>query len=136
MGLEQPRTLPGGERVWIDGQVADFVDALHRLDDRLSLTQTPDGRWSIWRVAEDGTEHRVCISGPGARLDQSIIHHLALNDSRRFDVAGDMIRANEQRIAAVDAKAEEDKMVAYDKMLSKAWKGRVPKTDVGFETMT
>ena len=60
----QPRNLPGGRRAWLDPEVADFVDAMMRLDDRLALVQTEDGRWEIWRCAEDGGEHMVPASRP------------------------------------------------------------------------
>lgn len=133
MALDQPRTLPSGFRTFLPGEVADFVDAMERLDDRLCLAQRqadhPLGPgWSIFRNPEDGSPPVPIAHGrPGARLGPGVLQRLAENDSRRHgNLADKIIKANEKRVADVNAKAEEDKMVAYDKMLSKAWRGHVP----------
>jgi hypothetical protein len=135
MALDQPRNLPSGHRVFLPGEVADFIDAMERLDPRLCLVQRPDKGWSIWRNPEDGSPAVPVAHGPkgGGRLGPEILHRLAQHDGRRFDVADRMLKANEKHVNDVNAKADEDKMVAYDKMLSKAWKGIVPKTEEGFE---
>ena len=122
----QPRNLPGGRRAWLDPEVADFVDAMMRLDDRLALVQTEDGRWEIWRCAEDGGEHMVCRSPIGARLSPEILHRLAQGDTRRVDVVDRMIRQNElAEKHRLDAQ-EEAHNVAVDRLLSRVWKGHVP----------
>jgi hypothetical protein len=38
-------------------------------------------------------------------------------------------------VKEAEDRAVEEKFVAFDTMLSKAWKGRVPVTAEGFETM-
>lgn len=129
MGLDQPRTLPGGFRAFLPGEVADFVDALEQLDPRLCLVQRQDKGWSIFRNPEDGSPAVPVCHGPkgGGGLGPAVIHRLAAGDSRRHpNLADQIIKSNEANVKAVDEKADEDKMVAYDKMLSKAWKGRVP----------
>jgi len=124
--ITQPRNLPGGRRVWLDGEVADFVDALHDLDERLALVQTVDGRWEIWRVAEDGQEVIVCRSPRGAKLDRSIIIKLAQNDARRQDVVDRIIKQNDLAEKHRLDHAEESFNVALDRLLSRTWRGRVP----------
>jgi len=134
MALDQPRTLPSGFRTFLPGEVVDFITALEALDDRLCLVQRsadhPRGvGWSIFRNPEDGSPPVPICHGPrgGGGLGPEVIHRLAANDSRRVGNIGDkIIKANEKRVADVNAKAEEDKMVAFDKMLSKAWRGHVP----------
>jgi hypothetical protein len=124
--MMQPRTLPGGRRAWLDGEVADFVDAMMRLDDRLALVQTVDGRWEIWRCAEDGSEHMVCRSPVGAKLTLSVLERLAQGDTRRHDVVEKMIRQNDlAEKHRLDAQ-EEAHNVAVDRLLSRVWKGHVP----------
>lgn len=123
--MMQPRSLPSGRRAWLDGEVADFVDAMMRLDDRLALVQTEDGRWEIWRCAEDGSEVIVCRSPAGARLDQSVLVRLAQNDTRRHDVVERMVRANDLAEKHRLDEAEEAHNVAVDRLLSRVWKGRV-----------
>lgn len=124
--MTQPRSLPGGRRVWLDGEVADFVDALHDLDERLALVQTVDGRWEIWRVAEDGQEVIVCRSSRGAKLDRSIIIKLAQNDARRQDVVDRIIKQNDLAEKHRLDDAEEKFNVALDRLLSRTWRGHVP----------
>ena len=103
--MMQPRNLPGGRRAWLDGEVADFVDAMMRLDDRLALVQTEDGRWEIWRCAENGSESIVCRSKPGARLSFQILEKLAQGDTRRVDVVDRMIRQNDLADSGHDPRA-------------------------------
>jgi len=126
MTMMQPRTLPGGKRVWLDGEVADFTAALTALDPRLSLIQCEDGRWEIWRVAEDGSEHIVTRSPAGARLGPAIIQRLAENDSRRTDPVDNMIRKNDLAEKHRQDAQVESQMVALDKLLGRIWKGPVP----------
>lgn len=134
MGLDQPRTLPSGFRAFLPGEVADFVDAMERLDPQLCLVQRQEDHplgpgWSIFRNPEDGSPAVAVAHGPrgGGRLGPAILERLAAGDARRHENLADrLIKANDKNVADVNAKAEEDKMVAFDKMLSKAWKGRVP----------
>ena len=111
------------------GEVSDFIDAMERLDPRLCLVKRPDGGWSIWRSPEDGSDAVPVAHGPqgGSRLGPEILERLAQHDTRRVDNVGDrIIKSNEALVKRVNDKAEEDKMIAFDKMLSKAWKGHVP----------
>lgn len=121
-----PRNLPNGRRAWLDGEVSDFVDAMTRLDDRLALVQTEDGRWEIWRCAEDGSEVIVCRSPQGARLGPDVLERLARGDTRRDDIVGRMQRDNDlTEKHRLDAQ-EEAHNVAVDRLLSRVWKGHVP----------
>ena len=132
MGLDQPRTLPSGFRAFLPGECVDFIAALEALDDRLCLVQRqadhPRGPgWSIFRNPEDGSEAVPVAHGrPGARLGPGVIAKLAEGDSRRHDVADRLIKGNEANVRRVVHEAEEAKMVAYEKMLSRSWRGRVP----------
>lgn len=137
MYLSVPKHLPDGSTVWLDPETVDFATRLHELDPRLALVRNADTSWSIWRVAEDGSEHCVARSKPGARLDQRVIDQLRRNDTRRRGgtrLAEAILRHNEKvekdRIAA----DEELLLESIDRMLSKSWRGRVPVTDVGMET--
>lgn len=124
--MMQPRNLPGGRRAWLDGEVADFVDAMMRLDDRLALVQTEDGRWEIWRCAEDGGEVLICRSAPGARLGPAVLERLARGDTRQHDVIGRMQRENDLAEKHRQDAEEEAYNVAVDRLLSRVWRGRVP----------
>ena len=123
--MTAPRTLPNGKRVWLDGEVADFTAALTALDERLSLVQCQSGRWEIWRVAEDGTEHIVTRSPVGARLGPAVLKRIAENDTRRTDVVGNLIRKNDLAEKHRKDAQVEGISVALDKFLSRTWKGRV-----------
>lgn len=122
MTIISPQTLPNGCRVWLDPEVADFTDHLKALDPALALVQHEDGRWSIWRVAEDGSEHVIARSQPGARLGPGVIERLRRGDSRNRDVAGDMIRQNNLAEKHRADAEEENLQIALDKVAQKAYR--------------
>lgn len=136
LGITAPTTLPGGQRVWLAPEVRDFTDRLHRLDPRLALVQSPDGRWSIWRVPEDGSD-AVCImraKSVSAKLCPEVVEMLRMRDTRAgHDPMEEIIQHNAKVVKDADDKIEETTNIAFDKMMSKAWKGRVPQTAEGIE---
>ncbi len=123
--MTQPRNLPNGKRVWLDGEVAEFVDHLTQLDPLLALIQCDDGRWEIWRVAEDGSEHIICRSQPGARLGPEVLQRLAAGDTRASNPFDKVIRANELVEKHRQDDMIESTFLGVDRLLSKAWHGRV-----------
>lgn len=124
--LTAPQTLPGGQRAWVDGEVAEFTQRLSEFNPNLALYQNPDGSWLIAEITEDGGVHYVMRSKPGARLGPQVIEKLKQGDRRHHDVVGRVIAYND-KVSRAAAEAEiEGKFVALDKMLSKAWRGRVP----------
>lgn len=133
--LIAPSNLPDGSRVWLAPEVRDFVQRLEALDPRLALVSNPDGGWSIFRVPEDGSDPRCIVrSKPGAKLDPQVIERLRARDTRAgHDPVAEMIKANEKAQKDAEDRAVEAKMVFMDNLLSKAWKGRVPQTEEGFE---
>ncbi len=123
--LTAPQTLPGGQRAWIDGEVAEFTQRLAEFNPNLALYQDPDGSWLIAEITPDAAVHYVMRSKPGARLGPQVIEKLAAGDRRRHDVVGKVI-ANNDKIRADKAEADrEAKLVALDNVLSKVWRGRV-----------
>lgn len=125
-----PFRLPTGKTVWLDLEVQSFVDRLKAYDDRLALIKdNPTGRWEIWRVGEDGKEHFILRSKPGAKLDAAkVIGMLQAGDTRApgNDPIGRMIANNERVENEMEKKVEEATLEAMDKVLSKAWRGRIP----------
>ncbi len=128
MPLTAPHTLPGGQRVWLDGEVQEFIQRLAEFDPNMALYQDPDGSWLIARIAEDGSVHYIMRSKPGARLGPHVIAKLIEGDTwrRGNNPVERMIRHNEKVVRDSEAEAEEATLVALDKMLSKSWRGRVP----------
>lgn len=135
--LIAPTDLPDGSRVWLAAETQDFARRLAELDPRLALVQNANGSWSIWRVPEDGTKPRhIMRSKPGAKLDPQVIEMLRRRDTRSgHDPIEEIIKHNEKLLKDKREKNIEDRFVALDTMMSKAWKGRVPATAEGFETM-
>lgn len=135
--LVAPASLPDGSRVWMAPETRDFVQRLEALDPRLALVQNADTSWSIFRVPEDGS-HAVCVcrSRPGAKLSPEVIDRLRRRDTRGgHDPMGEIIRHNNRVQKNLADKEVEAKFLAIDNMLSKSWRGRVPETAEGFETM-
>jgi hypothetical protein len=137
MSLIAPMNLPNGSRTWVAPEVQDFVKRLEALDPRLALVQNENGSWSIYRVPEDGSEPRhIMRSTPGAKLDPQVIERLRARDTRAgHDPVEEMIKANDKAMKDRQDRTVEERFLAIDRMLSKAWRGRVPQTDEGFETM-
>ena len=137
MSLIAPLTLPNGSRQWVAGETQDFTARLAALDPRLALIQNGNGSWSIMRVPEDGSEARLIMrSKPGAKLCPEVIEMLKSRDTRAgHDPVEEAIRHNDKIVKDAEDAAAEARFIAVDKMLSKAWKGRVPKTLEGIETM-
>jgi hypothetical protein len=127
-GLIAPSSLPDGSRVWMAPETKDFVDRLEALDPRLALVQNPGESWSIWRVPEDGSPPvHVMRSKPGAKLCPEVIEMLRRRDTRAgHDPVEEIIRHNELAAKRAADAEEEAMFLALDKMLSKAWRGRVP----------
>jgi hypothetical protein len=124
--LTAPQTLPGGQRAWVDGQVAEFTQRLAEFNPNLALYQDPDGSWLIAEITPDGAVHYVMRSKPGAHLGPQVIEKLAQGDRRHHDVAG-RVAAHNDKVERDSAEAErEAKLVALDNLLSKTWVGRVP----------
>lgn len=130
MNLTAPYTLPGGQRVWLDAEVQEFIQRLADLDPSLALYHDPDGSWIIARIAEDASIHYVMRSKPGARLGPHVIAKLVEGDTRRQgnDPVERMLAHNEKVQRDAEAAAEEATLVAIDKMLSKSWRGRITST--------
>lgn len=127
--------LPSGQIVWAAPETKAFTEALEMLDPRLALTVDQAGRWSIFRVPEDGS-HPRCImrSKPGAKLSPAVIEMLRQRDTRAgHDPIEEIIRHNAKVQKDADDKAEELINVGFDHMMSKAWKGRVPQTAEAIE---
>ena len=137
LNLIAPADLPDGSRVWLAPETRDFIRQLEELDPRLALVQNADSSWSIFRVPEDGSEPRcICRSRPGAKLAPEVIHRLRMRDTRSgHDPIEEIIKANERHAKHLADAEVEAKFNAIDRMLSKSWKGRVPVTAEGFETM-
>ncbi len=136
-GLIAPTELPSGSRAWVAPEVRDFTDRLAALDPRLALVQNADTGWSIFRVPENGSDP-VCIvrSKPGAKLSPEIIETLRQRDTRHGHTPmEEIIRHNAKVQKNAEEREIESKFVAIDNMLSKSWRGRVPATVEGFETM-
>lgn len=85
--------------------------------------------------AEDGSDPlMICRSKPGAKLGPELIERLRARDTRAgHDPAAEMIRNNDRVAEEIREREVEARFLALDAMLSKAWKGRVPSTDEGFE---
>lgn len=132
-----PTDLPDGSRAWVAPEVIDFTRRLEALDPRLALVKEPDGAWSIYRVPEDGSKARhIMRSKPGAKLDPHIVERLRQRDTRSgHDPVAEVIRHNDLAEKHRIDEAVEAKMIVLDKVLSKAWKGRVPDTEEGFGAM-
>ena len=118
-------------------ETRDFTERLEALDPRLALVQNADTSWSIFRVPEDGSQPRmICRSKPGAKLSPEVIHRLQMRDTRHgHDPMEEIIKHNERRSKELEDQRVEARFLALDKMLSKSWRGRVPSTEEGFETM-
>lgn len=125
MGMMLPTRLPSGSKAWLSGEAQDFIDRLTQLDDRLALVLNPNESWSIWRVAEDGSEHLIAKSKPYAKLDESVILKLQEGDLRRrgLKVVEDMIEANDRLQKERDEKTEDVLNEAMEKVYSVAWRG-------------
>lgn len=128
MDLIAPTRLPNGSSVWLDSEVRDFIRRLHDLDPRLALVKNGDGSWSIWRVGEDGSEHHIARSSPGAKLDQAVIEHLRQRDLTRrgTNPIEQMIANNLKREQEIEQHAEEALEEAMEKVISKSWRGHIP----------
>lgn len=134
--LTLPKRLPDGSYVWLDPETVDFAQRLSELDPRLALVRNADTSWSIWRLAEDGSEVCVARSRPGALLDPEIITKLRENDTQArgyTDLAARLEKHNAQVEQDRIADDEELLLESVDRVLSKSWRGRVPVTDVGIE---
>ncbi len=133
--LIAPAALPDGSRVWMAPETMDFTRRLEELDPRLALVQDEAGAWSIWRVPEDGSDPvMICRSKPGAKLAPEVIERLRQRDTRAgHDPAAEMIRNNDRVVKETRDREDEARFLALDAVLSKAWRGRVPTTDEGFE---
>jgi hypothetical protein len=122
--------------VWLAPEVRDYTQRLQALDPRLALVQDTNGIWSIWRTPEDGSDS-VCImraKRPDAKLDPAVIEMLRMRDTRAgHDPVEEIIRHNDRVVKAADDAIEENTNIAFDKMMSRAWKGRVPQTAEGIE---
>lgn len=136
-GLIAPNSLPDGTRVWMAPETRDFTERLEALDPRLALVQNADSSWAIFRVPEDGSGAVcICRSKPGAKLSPEVIERLRRRDTRNgHDPVEEIIKHNERIQKDLADKEIEAKFVAIDNMLSKAWRGRVPQTAEGFESM-
>lgn len=130
-----PHRLPSGEPAWLDLEVKEFTDRLTEFNPSLGLFKAKDGCWIIARVDEQGEPHIIMKSKPGAKLGPHVIEKLAQGDTRRRDnnPVEDMIRHNERLQREREEQANEAIMEAFDKVLSKAWRGRMPLTDEGIE---
>lgn len=129
MSLTLPQKLANGSQVWLDPEVMEAARIISAYDDRLSIVKNQDQSWSIYRVAEDGQEAVVARSKPHAKLDPHfIVKKLQDGDTRRRgnDVVERVIKQNEKRERDMDSKYEDNVNDAMDKLMSKAWKGRIP----------
>jgi hypothetical protein len=118
-------------------ETRDFIQRLEALDPRLALVQNGDRSWSIFRVPENGAPPVcICRSRPDAVLSPEIIHRLQMRDTRGGHAPmEEIIRHNAKVQKDAEDREIESKFLAIDRMLSKSWKGRVPVTTEGFETM-
>lgn len=128
MNLTAPHTLPGGQRVWLDGEVQEFIERLAEYDPNMALYQDPDGSWLIARIGDDGSVHYIMRSKPGARLGPHVLQKLIEGDTwrRGNNVVEKIIAHNEKVARDAEAAAEEAFLVSLDRMLSRSWKGRIP----------
>ncbi len=135
MADKEMMLLPSGSVVWTAPETKAFTQALEMLDPRLALTIDGSGRWSIFRVPEDGSKAvHIMRSKPGAKLSPGVIEMLRARDTRAgHDPIEEIIRHNNKVQKDADDKAEELINIGFDHMMSKAWKGRVPVTDEGIE---
>jgi len=129
-GMLIPTRLPGGSQAWLDTETRDFVGRLTAFDPQLALVKNPNGSWEIWRVPLNGPEKPVMRSRPGVKLDAAqVIAQLQKGDSHsraHVDPVEAAIKHNDKIMRQRDQEAAEAQLEAYDKMLSKAWRGPVP----------
>lgn len=118
MGIMQPHFQPDGGMVEID---SELIDALHNGYAPLGWEGDPllflawnraTQRMELWRhnLAGDGQPGLIMRSKPGQRVaDMNIIRFLVTHDTRRRDVADDIIKHNAQ-VRANQISDQRDKM--------------------------
>lgn len=128
MSMMIPTRLPAGSTAWVDLEVRDFTERLTELDDRLALVKEPGERWSIYRVPEDGSPAKhILRSKPGAKLGPHVIELLRRGDTRNGATPiEDIIRHNTLVEKHRQDAKEEAAAVAFDRLMSKVWRGHVP----------
>jgi hypothetical protein len=126
----------GRARLWRDPTVEDIVRRMHEGDatlgwsgdERLGLyfgTKEPNiGRWLVIRFDEQGDEHIVCRSKPGAWLG-GLIPFLAENDQRRRN-ALDIVELLDREDRERDRARNEAERAAADHFASQATRRRAP----------
>lgn len=126
----------GRARIWRDPTVESIVKRMHEGDptlgwsgdERLGLyygVKEPNiGRWLVIRFDEEGNEHIVCRSNPGASLI-GLIPFLAENDQRRRN-ATDIIELMDREDAARAAAGQRAEQAAIEHFASQATRRRAP----------
>lgn len=110
MSSLQLPTHHGPATLWIDGDVAELVKAMHEGDptlgwegdERLGIYRNDKGQWEIGRLGEDGQMYLILRSRPGAVLDRSVLVRLAEADQRRRNATTleDIMDENDRLMAA------------------------------------
>ena len=132
--LSQPRYLPDGRVLFVEGDVLDIGRRLNEGDAtrgwegdptmrlvRASSTSSGSGEtwwWEVWRDSETDGEPYCCLrSKPFAALDARIIDLIVAADSRKRDVVAEVHTHNERILRDRQAAADERMEEANDKLL-------------------